>query len=647
MTHYLNHLIALFKRLIYLLLVFSIFRLIFFLFNFSSFVPGTFHSIFKAFVFGIRFDFIVIFYLNLPFILLHFIPGHFKNNVTFQRILRYLFVIVNVILLSANLIDIEYFKFLNRRSGAELIKMLWQSSDTISLLPHYITSYWHITILWMVTIWVLWTFYPKLRPVNWNIKSKPYYTVFLQLVITISILGVFFIISRGTETKPARINTAHKYVSAKYIPLLFNTPFVMLNTISQKDLIKANYFDFEYSEKIYSPLKSYGYNKNFNNQNVIIIILESYSKEFIGALNPSQKGYTPFLDSLISISLVFDNAFANANRSLDALPAIVTSLPPLDRRTFITSLYSTNKLEGIASILKSKGYHTSFFHGGQNGTMGFDYFCKSAGIEEYYGENEYPSKGGRDGTWGIYDEEFLQFFAGKLNHFKRPFMSIVFTLTSHEPYPVPKKYKNKFNKSTEKILNSIAYTDYSLKRFFETAANSDWYSNTLFIICADHTSYPIEKQYGTQIGRYKIPIIYYHPADTNLRGINHKITQQIDIFPSVLDYLNYSEKIISFGNSVFSEERPKFWFCHNRGSYYIADSAYFLIFNGLKSIELYNYKNDSLLLTNIISEKPEISEYLENNLKAILQNYQYRIEKNLLADTVRLSTLVSNQANPE
>jgi phosphoglycerol transferase MdoB-like AlkP superfamily enzyme len=644
---YINHLIALLKRLIFILLAFSLLRLIFFLFNLSSFVPGSFQNIFKAFLFGIRFDFIVIFYLNLPFILMHFIPGSFKNNHTYQQVLRYLFVIVNLILLSANFIDVEYFKYINRRSGMELIKMLIQSSDTVSLLPHYITDYWHITFLWLLTAWAIWKFYPEVHPVKRNIKLKPAYSVIVQITSTIIIMGVFFMFSRGIETKPVRINTAHKYASQQYIPLLFNTPFVMLNTIRQKDQIKTDYFDFEYSEKIYSPVKLYGGKGIFKEQNVIIIILESFSKEFIGALNPAQKGYTPFLDSLINESLVFDNAFANANRSLDALPAIIASLPPLNPSTFITSVYSTNELEGIASILKDKGYHTSFFHGGQNGTMGFDYFCKSAGIEEYYGEYEYPDKGDHDGMWGIFDEEFFQFFAGKLNHFEKPFMSVLFSLSSHPPYTIPEKYKNKFNKGSEKILNSIAYTDYSLKRFFETASASDWFSNTLFIICADHTSYPVEKHYGTQISRYRIPVIYYHPGDTSLRGTDHSITQQIDIFPSVMDYLNYNNKFIAFGYSVFSEESPKFWFCHNRGSFYIADSAYLLIFDGMKSIELYNYKTDSLLHKNIITEEPGITEFLETNLKAIIQNYQYRIEKNMLADTVVLSTSISGAANQD
>ncbi len=571
---------------------------------------------------------------------MHFIPGNFKGTIVYQRILQYLFAIVSGVLLMANYIDVEYFQFTDRRSGTELIKLLAGSSETINLLPHYISGYWHITLSFIITIWVLWKFYPKLKFKEWNIKLPGVYNFILQSGITILILGIFFGFARGLETKPIRINTAHKYTSPKYIPLLFNTPFVIINTISHKEPVNADYFDNEYAESIYSPVRHYAAGRSFNAQNVVIIILESFSKEYIGALNPKQKGFTPFLDSLINNSLVFDNALANSNRSMDALPAIISSLPPLDRRTFITSIYSTNKLESVSSLLKSKGYHTSFFHGGQNGTMGFDYYCKSVGIEEYYGENEYPFKRHHDGRWGIYDEHFFQFFAGRLNQFREPFISIIFSLSSHDPYPVPEKYADKFPEGKLKILTSIAYTDYSLRKFFDTASGMDWYKNTLFVICPDHTSTAIERQFGTQIGRYKIPVIYFHPCDTTLRGINHNITQQIDILPTILDYLNYDKKFIAFGNSVLSDANSNFWFCHNRGSYYIADSDNFLIFNGHNSIELFDYKRDSILQSNIIDEKPEITEFLETRLKAILQNYQLRMERNLLTDTVGISVSV-------
>ncbi len=641
MNQYLNHLIALFRRLLFLLIIFTVLRLGFFVFNIKSFLPGSAWGIIKVFIFGIRFDFIVIFYLNLLFILLHLVPGRFKDHSTYQKALRYLFVIVNAIVISANFIDIEYFKFSNHRSGTELLKLLTASSDTMNLLPHYISNYWHILISWIITVWLMWELYPHLHYSRFRIEINNTLNIIMQPLIAIIIAVIFFGFARGLETKPIRINTVHKYSSPKNIPLLLNTPFVIINTIGQKDLIKADYFDHEYAENIYSPVRDYAGIPSFNNQNVVIIILESFSGEYVGALNPALKGFTPFLDSLINNSLIFDNALANANRSMDALPAILSSLPSLDGRTFITSIYSTNKLASVSNLLSRKGYHTSFFHGGKNGTMGFDYFCKSIGIEEYYGESEYPDKGDYDGAWGIYDEPFFQFFAGKLNQFKQPFISAIFSLSSHEPYPIPEKYNNKFPESKYEILSSIAYTDYSLRKFFDTVSKYDWYKNTLFVICADHTSMAIDRQYGTQVGRYRIPVIYFHPYDNKLKGINHKVTQQIDILPSVLDYLHYGEKFVSFGQSVFDNKKESLWYCYNRGSYYIADSVFCLIFDGNKSIELYNYKKDSLLQSNIISEKPDITKKLEISLKAILQNYQYRMERNLMADTVGMSEIGS------
>ena len=108
--------------------------------------------------------------------------------------------------------------------------------------------------------------------------------------------------------------------------------------------------------------------------------MECFSKEFIGFYN-SGKGYTPFLDSLMKNSLVFENAYSNGLKSIEALPAISASIPGLIENPFITSNYSQNNINSIASILNKEGYNTSFFHGGVRGTMGFYSFCKKAGLK--------------------------------------------------------------------------------------------------------------------------------------------------------------------------------------------------------------------------------------------------------------------------
>src|SRR5262249_40471257 len=194
--------------------------------------------------------------------------------------------------------------------------------------------------------------------------------------------------------------------------------------------------------------------------NVVIIIVESLSAQYTGMGEPT-RGYTPFLDELGKKGILFKNHFADARRSIDAPPAILAGLPHLVDETFYCA--QQKQLVGIGSLLKEHGYRTSFFHGGRNGTMYFDIFSKRMGFDNYYGLNEYPNRRDYDGTWGIYDEPFLQFVGRELTSYKEPFASVVFTLSSHNPYKIPAQYEGVFRKGELPILESVGYVDYSMK----------------------------------------------------------------------------------------------------------------------------------------------------------------------------------------
>jgi len=154
--------------------------------------------------------------------------------------------------------------------------------------------------------------------------------------------------------------------------------------------------------------------------------------------------------------------------------------------SIISSSYSINKVKALPVILEENGYNTSFFHGAFNGSQNFDKYCKQAGFNKYYGKNEYVGPEAFDGKWGVFDEEFLQFFAKEISTFKEPFFTTLFTISSHAPYVIPEKYKNKFPKGKNELHETIAYTDYALKQFFNTAKKQPWYNNTIFIITADN-----------------------------------------------------------------------------------------------------------------------------------------------------------------
>ena len=162
--------------------------------------------------------------------------------------------------------------------------------------------------------------------------------------------------------------------------------------------------------------------KPFSNDNVVIIILESFAREYIGSLNHGleggkYEGYTPFIDSLIKVSLTFDVSIANGKKSIDAMPSILASVPSLET-PYTISHYANNQINGLPELLKKKGYYSAFFHGAPNGSMGFDSFSRVAGFDDYFGLDQYPEKNDFDGMWGVWDEPFFKFFAEKLNSFQ-------------------------------------------------------------------------------------------------------------------------------------------------------------------------------------------------------------------------------------
>jgi phosphoglycerol transferase MdoB-like AlkP superfamily enzyme len=431
----------------------------------------------------------------------------------------------------------------------------------------------------------------------------------------------------GLQLKPISMQSAAGLVDPGAVPMVLNTPFTILKSLRDDPIPSIQYLSEKEALALFNPHQQMSSADSFNNKNVVIIIMESFSSQFIGKLH-NGNGYTPFLDSLMNHSLVCDQAYANGKRSIEGVPAVVASLPHLMDEPFITSAYNVNRINTPASILGKKGYSSAFFHGGNNGTMGFDNFSRVAGYNKYYGRSEYDGAlSDYDGHWGIFDDRFFQFMIRKINSMKAPFVSTIFSLSSHEPYTIPARLKNKFPKGTEPIHESIGYADYALQQFFAEASKQSWYKNTLFVITADHTG-PASGEFNmNRIGQLKIPIIFFDPQKDSAI-VNHEVTQQTDILPSILDYLHYSGKYSAFGQSILNTSTDRWNISYINGSWQLIQGAYMLQFNGTESTALYNIESDSLLKENLIKKNPQIKLKLEKLLESILQQYRNGLLKN-------------------
>lgn len=620
-------------RLSIALLTYPVTKILFYLFNYSYFSDVSFGNFLLILFYGLRFDISAVVMINAVFILFHIMPFAFTKHKWYAFLLKTVFVFSNSVAILANCIDLEYYKYTLKRTTADFFSLFGLGSDISTLLPQYVKDFWYVVLIWIaLTVLIAWL-YPNPKGSNTEKTAANSFSPFrvgVWLLFNSLLIGLLLIGFRGgLQLKPILPINAAEYVSAKNIPLVVNTPFSILKTLEMEKIEEKKYFSEEELNRFFNPIQTVrNTGQSAHSPNIFLIILESFSKEYTGL--GKRKSYTPFLDSLMNESLVFENAFANGKKSIEGIPAIVAGIPALMNEAFITSTYCSNQFNSPALLLKKKGYTSAFFHGGTNGTMGFDAFCGSAGYDNYFGRHEYNNEKDYDGNWGIWDEEFFQYTRKKISGMKQPFFATLFSLTSHHPYPVPEKYKDRFKDGDHPIHKSIQYTDHALKKFFESASKENWFNNTLFLITTDHTGPSSDSYYSNSAGIFAVPILLYKPG-SDLRGKDLRIAQHCDIAPTLLSHAGIDEPFFGFGNNLLDSASNRFAVNFINDVYQFFENDHLLQFDGEKTIGFYNFKNDSLLQKNIMGSNAEAERKMEMKLKAIIQVYTSGMINNKLS----------------
>jgi hypothetical protein len=527
--------------------------------------------------------------------------------------------------------DYAYFPYNFKRSTADVLRLISHKGDFWSLLPSYIVSFWYVPLadvllfLFLITgnKWVR-----RATPLGPAPVFRPRWTVpVIQSVVLILLLGVASIgIRGGLQYIPIGLRNAVQVTESQYVPVVLNTPFSIITTLTAPGLEEVHYMP-EADARQLMPFQHQYPGNVFRKKNVVLIILESGSKEFT-ALGKG-KSFTPFLDSLMGLSLTCTQAFANGQTSAEGIPAIIAGIPTLMDEAFTTSNYGTNRITALPGALKEQGYSSAFYHGGTNGTMSFDIFSAAAGFDKYYGRSEYANEADYDGAWGIYDEPFLQYFAAGLGRMKQPFIASAFTLSAHPPYNLPEQYRKTLPAGELPVQQCMAYTDLALSKFFANASRQSWYDSTLFIITADHCS-PQNSGgfYSKGLGQYAIPVLFYCPSDTALRGYYDGPMQQLDILPSVLQYLGYGQPFFAYGNSIFKPEEPHYVLTQSGGAYQWLERGYLLQTTGIKPTGFYAYPADSNGRNNLVARPMSQKDSLTQRLRAFIQRYNYTLIHN-------------------
>ena len=609
---------------------------------------------------GLRFDIAAICYTNLPYILMCLLPlsPRLRDSRPWRLVAKTLFVAVNALALWLNLADTVYSRYTGRRTTSSFFTEFADESNLGHIFFTELVNHWYLLLIGVAFLAALLFFYRDLKPD----RRPPKRRLLLGSAATLLALLLVFVGIRGglTYHRPLSLSDANGYVNRpKEANIVLNTPFTLIRTIGKTTFADPQYFTEEKLNSLYTPIhigsknyevktmKTKSIDTNhflalssyfLPQKNVVILIVESLAQEYIGYYN-SYPCQTPFLDSLIGQSLTFQNSFANGRKSIDAMPSILSGIPMFVEPFFVTN-YSLNNVSGIAGELAREGYSTAFFHGAENSSMGFQAFARTTGFQHYYGRNEYdddPRFRGRDdfdGTWAIWDEEFLQYFALMLDTLHQPFCTALFTATSHHPFVIPARYQDSLHADGHPMYTCIRYVDHALRHFFRTASQMPWYRNTLFVITADHTNHSQQPAYNNALGPYRVPIILFDPSGQLPRGTSPAVAQQTDIMPTLLGLLGYQKPYIAFGIDLLSTPADSTWAIHyNNGVYQLVKDQHLLLFDGTVPTALYNLAADPLQQHNLLADHqtpPPTCDALTTFAKAVIQSYMQRMISNNL-----------------
>ena len=633
---------AVIGNILLLYAVYMVTRIAFLLENYSTyehvFSSPKFWDIFWG---GVYFDTSAIAYTNVLYILLVLFPLHLKESAKWQRCCKWLYIIINGLGLATNLGDAVYFQYTARRTTIAFFSEFGADDKLGSIVGLEFLRHWYLVLLFIALIALLWRCY--LTPVFRTQPRRRYY-----IIQTLALLIAAFLCWAGMrggfwDNRPIKISTANQFIDRPNdASLILNTPFSLFRTIGKHSYHNPGYYQSEAELEaiftpIHNPLTSH-LSPLTSKKNIVVLFLESFGREYVGSLNqeilPGYKGYTPFLDSLMQHAVSFRYTFANGRASVDAMPSALSGLP-MFVESFVAASHATNHLSGMAACLDSLGYETAFFHGAPASSLGFQGFTRSTGFQQCYSQEDFeadPRTNGpadSDNWWGIWDEPFLQYFRTKMSDMKEPFMTALFTLSSHHPFHVPEQYKAVFKEEEMPIHKCIRYTDHALQRFFEEASKEPWFNNTIFVMTGDHTNMSNHPEYKSSINQFATSIILYDPSGTVTPGIRDGIAQQTDILPTILNLVGYDKPYMAFGCDLLNTPAEDTWAINYLdGIYQFCKGDYVLQFDGQQTIGFYALK-DYQMKKNLKGLMPE-QRQMEKEVKAIIQQYMARMIDNRL-----------------
>jgi phosphoglycerol transferase MdoB-like AlkP superfamily enzyme len=310
---------------------------------------------------------------------------------------------------------------------------------------------------------------------------------------------------------------------------------------------------------------------NTTRPNIIFVVLESFGNSLVGPLGGDSLT-TPNLNRYIGEGILFTNFYASGNRTDKAMPAILNGYPAQPAASIMKEPRKTQSLPGIVKQLGGMNYNCSFWYGGEINFANFNSFVINSGFTRIVTMDNFDSDF-YNSKWGVHDHVLLETFRDSMLNAVEPFLAVVLTLSSHEPFEVPMEPVFRGSDDLTKFKNSIYYTDKALGAFLDRAKETRWWRNTLVIIVADHCRRNSDEVLVFSEEIFRIPMLWLGGALAVKGKRIDKIGSQVDIPVTLLHQMDtggiypFSKDLLSPGSKSFA------FYTFNEGFGFITDSS--------------------------------------------------------------------------
>ena len=310
-----------------------------------------------------------------------------------------------------------------------------------------------------------------------------------------------------------------------------------------------------------------------NRPNVVIILLESFSAKMVEPLG-GLPDITPNLNALCKQGILFTKIYASGDRSDKGIVATISGFPAQPTKSIIKYPLKSQKLATISGVFDSVGYKTTFYYGGNPDFANIRSYLYSSKFRKLITQDDFP-KSYRNSKWGVHDEYMFNRLLVDCDSAKTPFFKMFFTLTSHEPFEIPRKPKFKGTDEQTKFLSSVNYTDSCIGNFFNQAKTREWYKNTLFILIADHGHRYPGKDPNYSVNKFKIPMIWLGGAISTEPLVINATGSQVDLAATLLTQVGFDTKKFKLSRNILSNGyKPFAYYVFNDGFGFVTDSSY-------------------------------------------------------------------------